>query len=79
MDSYDVISAYSSPQNGSKLSKTARSDASASGKRRIRNGACTFCREKKVRYRIAIVRFYLACVLTSRGFTASMPAGSIGR
>lgn len=44
---------YHSPQNGSKLSKAAAARAaaeSASGKRRIRNGACTFCREKKVSF-----------------------------
>ncbi|KAG8905254.1 hypothetical protein FRB99_000369 [Tulasnella sp. 403] len=47
LTSLDSSSSFTTP-NGSKVAKSAKSDVTAHGKRRIRNGACTFCREKKL-------------------------------
>lgn len=52
-DVYDGPGPYSTPTNA-KSGKSSKSDPSA--KRRIRNGACTFCREKKVSHCFTLCR-----------------------
>lgn len=48
-DGIDGTGPFSHPGHSKSSSKSgSRSDITAPGKRRIRNGACTFCREKKV-------------------------------
>lgn len=48
-DGIDGTGSFSHPGHSKSSSKSgSRSDITAPGKRRIRNGACTFCREKKL-------------------------------